>query len=128
MIASSKPAEPPPRRVLYITKDLPSLMQGRDEVMVISFDGLTAACLATFRPDAVLFSLFSADEDATGILSRLHELGYVGDCLVMCPNLPKPRQIEAELRGIAPGIRVQLLMSDAPPLQTPPQSAGLSRL
>lgn len=127
-MASSQPAAPPPRRVLYITADLPSLMQGRDEVKVISFDGLTAACLAAFRPDAVLFALFSAGEDATGILSRLHELGYVGDCLVLCPNLPKPRQIEAELSGIAPGMRVQLLTSDAPPPEAPPQTAGLSRL
>lgn len=127
-MASSQPAEPRPRRILYITAERLPPVQGRDEVIVISFGGLTAACLAEFRPEAILFPLFSAEEDATGILSRLHDLGFSGDCLVLCPNLPKPRQIEAELRGIAPGMRVQVLTSDTPPPEAPPQTAGLSRL
>ena len=128
MTAASQDAAPPPRRMLYITAVTPALVQGRDEVKVIRFAGLTAACLAGFRPDVVLFSLFSIAEDATGILARLHELAYHGDCLVLCPKLPKPGLIEAELRALAPGMRVQVLISDAAAPDVPAQTAGLSRL
>lgn len=126
--AASQDTDLTPRRMLYITAVAPPLVQGRDEVKVIRFAGLTAACLAGFRPEVVLFPLFSIAEDATGILTRLHELGYQGECLVLCPNLPKPRLIEAELRALAPGIRVQVLASDAAAPEAPPQTAGLSRL
>lgn len=128
MTAASQDAALLPRRMLYITAVKPALVQGRDEVKVIRFAGLTADCLAHFRPDVVLFPLFSIAEDATIILTRLHELGYQGECLVLCPNLPKPRLIEAELRALAPDIRVQVLASDAAAPEAPPQTAGLSRL
>jgi len=128
MTAASQDAALSPRRMLYITTVTPALVQGRDEVKVIRFAGLTADCLAGFRPDVVLFPLFSIAEDASVILTRLHELGYQGECLVLCPNLPKPRLIEAELRALAPGIRVQVLASDAAAPEALPQTAGLSRL
>lgn len=128
MTAASQDAALSPRRMLYITAVTPALVQGRDEVKVIRFAGLTADCLAGFRPDVVLFPLFSIAEDASVILTRLHELGYQGECLVLCPNLPKPRLIEAELRALAPGIRVQVLASDAAAPDALPQTAGLSRL
>ena len=128
MTAASQDAALSPRRMLYITAVTPALVQGRDEVKVIRFAGLTADCLAGFRPDVVLFPLFSIAEDASVILTRLHELGYQGECLVLCPNLPKPRLIEAELRALAPGIRVQVLASDAAAPEALPQTAGLSRL
>lgn len=102
------------RRLLYISAGQVPVASGRDQVTTLAFEALTLERLQAIAPDLVVFPLVSATQDAAVIIAKLQELGYRGQCLVLCPKLPKPGLIEAELRALGPGLEVQVLASDAP--------------
>lgn len=105
---------PPSRRILYLAGGEDALASQDTMVFSLSFAQLNATELARIAPDMVVFPLFSATLDAIVVISRLHELGYCGHCLVLTPRLPKPHLIEAELRSHSGAMQIQLLTSDAP--------------
>lgn len=111
---SSQAQTPPSRRILYLAggEDAPISPDG--QIFTLPFAALNAAELARIAPDQVVFPLFSASLDAIVILTRLHDLGYCGRCIVLTPRLPKPHLIAAELRGYSGAMQVELLASDAP--------------
>lgn len=61
---------------------------------------LTAEVLKCLQPDLIILPLFSADYDATSAIETLLELGYTGRVTVLAPQLPNPRLVERELRGL----------------------------
>jgi len=73
------------------------------------FEDMTAALLLTHKPDLVLMPLFADDFDCISAIERLELFGFTGRMLVLAPNLPKPRQVEAELRGLGCGERLVLI-------------------
>lgn len=109
---------PTPKRILYIATGstaglhYPDALQN-DKQLTLPFEAVTAAALADFAPDLVVFPLFSGATDATDILTGLKNLGYKGRCLVLTQTLPRPKLIEAELRSYAGEIIVELVMTNA---------------
>lgn len=120
----------------------------------LAFAALDAATLARLQPDLVVFALFGPPlfgpplygpalfgpalfgpaqtnaaeqgppQDAIAVIERLLALGYAGRMVVICPTLPAPKLVEAELRsagtGGGPGPRLTLL------IWQPAQAPGLS--
>jgi hypothetical protein len=79
---------------------------------------LDRSVLASVTPDLVLCALVAADlaaGDAFALVEKLEQLGYPGRILVLCPNLPRPAMIEAELRALGPGPRLTLIARDRAP-------------
>lgn len=70
---------------------------------------ITAQLLASLRPDRVICALFGPAQDAYAVVEQLESLGYDGAITVLCPDLPRPKLVEAELRAIGPGLRLTLL-------------------
>lgn len=100
------------RRLLYISAGPAPALQAEARVKAIGFDELTASLMKAFAPDVVVFPLLSVAQDATVVIGRLQELGFSGQCLVLCPNLPRPKLIEAELRSLGRKMKIQVLPSD----------------
>ena len=106
------------RRILYVTagssstKGYPDFPQA-DQILALPFEAVTQAALAEFAPELVVFPLFSGALDATEVLTALNGLGYRGRCLVLTQSLPRPKLIEAELRGYAGDMAVELMVIDA---------------
>ncbi len=78
----------------------------------VGFEELDAACLSQINPELLVFPLFSAGWDAALVLLRLKSLGYRGTCLVLAPNLPRPKMVEQELRAICPNMQIKVITSD----------------
>jgi hypothetical protein len=81
-------------------------------VPCVSLTALTAEVLRRVSPDLVLCALFAADlaaGDAFALVERLQSLRYRGRILVICPTLPRPDMIEAELRALGPGPLLTLI-------------------
>ena len=78
----------------------------------ITFARLDAASLAELQPDLVIFPLFGAGQDAIAVIERLQALGYPGRMVVICPRLPNPKLVETELRQLALGARLMLVIWD----------------
>lgn len=87
----------------------PLIRDERGCVITTSLTELTASLLETARPDRVIFTLFGAGVDAYAVIERLEDLGYAGAITVLCPPLPRPKLVEAELRAQGPGRRLTLL-------------------
>jgi hypothetical protein len=93
-------------RVLHIgTGDAP------EGAAQISFEALDADCLHDINPELLIFPLFAAGWDAALVLIRLKSLGYHGTCLVLAPNLPRPKMVEQELRAICPNMQIKVITS-----------------
>lgn len=105
--------DPSQRRLLYISSGPAPALQAEATVKAIGFEELTGRLLQAFAPDVVVFPLLSVAQDATIVIGRLQELGFSGQCLVLCPNLPRPKLIEAELRSLGRKMTIQVLASDA---------------
>jgi hypothetical protein len=106
---------PTPKRILYITAGSTTGLQypdasQNDKLMTLSLEAVTTSALADFTPDLVVFPLFSGAKDATDILTALNNFGYRGRCLVLTQSLPRPKLIEAELRGYAGEMQVELMI------------------
>lgn len=78
-----------------------------------SFAHLDRALLEKVAPDRVVVPLISATLDAIQALIRLDAMGYRGTLCALTTRLPKPKMVLSELRGVAPGIAVQLIVTDA---------------
>ncbi|MDB5661375.1 MAG: hypothetical protein JWS10_3990 [Cypionkella sp.] len=102
------------RRILYLAGGEHAPISQDALIFTIPFAQLSAEELARVSPDTVVFPLFTANLDATVILTELKALGYRGRCLVLTPRLPKPHLIEAELRGCGGAMQIELLTTDAP--------------
>lgn len=113
-LGSSQDQNPPGRRILYLAGGEAAAVSQDALIFSVVFAQLDANELARIAPDLVVFPLFSATLDATVVLTRLNDLGYSGQCLVLTPRLPKPHLIAAELRSYQGAMQVQLLPSDAP--------------
>ena len=74
-----------------------------------SFSDLDAAFLSAHGPSLVILPLFAASYDAMTAVERLEGLGYACRIAVLAPALPKPKLVEAELRGLGPGARLTLI-------------------
>lgn len=113
MAATLNPSQ---RRILYIigstssTKNHPEFSV-TDTLLTLPFEAVTAAALSNFAPDLVVFPLFSGALDATDVLTALDGFGYGGRCLVLAESLPRPKLIEAELRGYAGRMHVELILT-----------------
>ncbi len=110
----------------------------------LAFAALDAATLARLQPDLVVFALFGPalfgpalfgpaqtnaaeqgpPQDAIAVIERLLALGYAGRMVVICPTLPAPKLVEAELRstGTGGGLGPRLTLL----IWQPPQAPGLS--
>lgn len=101
---------------------LVAMTVGQDEPAAhcLPLSALDSEALLQLKPDLVVCPLFGAGPDATAVIERLQQLGYSGPIVVICPHLPKPKLVEAELRQLGPGQRLRLLMVDGA------QDAGLS--
>lgn len=78
----------------------------------ITLSELDAASLRRAAPDLILCALFTADlaaGDAFALVERLETLHYRGRILVICPALPRPAMIEAELQALGPGPLLTLI-------------------
>lgn len=110
------PADPPHHigeRLLCvdISAQAPAMLRDRNgTILTTSLADLTAEVLAQARPDRVICPLFGAGLDAYSVIERLEALGYAGEIAVLCPPLPRPKLVEAELRAQGPGHRLTLLM------------------
>jgi hypothetical protein len=117
-IQMQTPADPPSpigERLLYvdISANAPALLHELQGTMLTTaLAELTAELLVQARPDRVICPLFGAGLDAYSVIERLEALGYAGEIAVLCPPLPRPRLVEAELRAQGPGQRLTLLMLD----------------
>lgn len=100
-------AETSSERVLAI--DLPDATSG-DATLKVRLEALDAALLSEHRPERVVFALFGPGQDAMAVIERLEALGYAGQITVICPSLPRPKLVEAELRAMGPGKRLSLLI------------------
>jgi hypothetical protein len=70
---------------------------------------LTAQFLADHAPKLIILPLFAAQYDAMTAIEMLETLGYSSQIAVLAPKLPKPKLVEAELRGLGPGARLTLI-------------------
>ncbi len=71
---------------------------------------LNADLLARVLPDHVVFPLLSRHHDAMAVIERLQALSYAGPMTVVAPSLPRAALVEAELRALGPGRRLNLLV------------------
>jgi len=83
-------------------------------VMTTHLQALTSAVLRTADPDLVICALMaqSADDsgaDVVALIEKLQSLGYGGRIAVLCPYLPRPDLVQAELRALGPGARLTLI-------------------
>lgn len=78
------------------------------------FEDLTAAALAGFLPAVVVMPLLSHRVDAMQILQKLGQLGYGGSALVICPALPEPALVAAEMQASFPQMQIILLPPGTP--------------
>lgn len=115
-IAASLPLLPDTGRLLVVghgTGCKTSGLTGPQSIVpYIALDALDAETLRKAAPDLVLCALFAADlasGDAFALVERLETLHYRGRILVICPTLPSPRMIEAELQALGPGPLLTLI-------------------
>lgn len=79
------------------------------DLLHVSLAQLDAAFLEAHQPSLIIFPLFTATFDATAAIEQLQALGYAGRLAVLAPDLPNPRLVEAELRGMGPGNRLTVI-------------------
>lgn len=116
--AYAEPSDEP--RLLIVGMDLANAIDG---VASISLNALTPSIIAQHQPDVILFALFSPMQDAISVIERLELIGYGGHIRVICPVLPKPALVEAELRALGPGLRLSVIVAGSGD-----HTSGLSRL
>lgn len=75
----------------------------------LRLDALSLDLLASLEPSLIILPLFAATYDAAKGIEVLEGLGYKGKLVVLAPALPKPRLVEAELRGLGPSARLTLV-------------------
>lgn len=109
------PPQDPPWRVLVIGARLPVVHDTTNgtEIAGTAYADLTAALLQRLRPDVVVCPLFGGGFDAEMVIERLVTLGFRGRMRVLCPPLPSPQLVQAELGALAPGIAVTLAVLSA---------------
>lgn len=82
------------------------------DVLILSLAELSNEIVTGFNPDAVVFSLFGLNDDATLVVARLGEIGFRGKCIVLAPPLPRLELIKAELTSISPALTLELITLD----------------
>jgi|APEBP8051073178_1049388.scaffolds.fasta_scaffold00020_249 hypothetical protein len=83
-------------------------------VVVGSLGRLTAQLVDKVAPEMVVLPLMANGQDAVQVITRLDELSYAGQVVVLAPTLPDPAMVERELRATAPGLRLRLVMPPQP--------------
>jgi len=122
-MSPDRPPATDPEIVLAI--DLPDLSP-LSGVVAVRLTEVDADLLARLAPSRVICPLMSPAGDALQIIAHLVCLGFGGPITVLAPQLPRPRMVERELRLLAAGAHVELII--LPPDQAPPgQGAGMSR-
>ena len=108
-----RPTLPETAKLLVIGLEQGSLSGGTAKpVPYVPLAALDAKALHQAAPDLVICALFAADlaaGDAFALIERLESLRYRGRILVICPSLPCPDMIEAELQALGPGPRLTLI-------------------
>ncbi|MFZ5751263.1 MAG: hypothetical protein ACOY5U_09370 [Pseudomonadota bacterium] len=113
-------AIPVPRsalRLLSIEVDEPALASAMTADARLAAGSLAAArigqidgrLLERLQPDLVLAPLLGEGFDILDVAQALTAAGYAGRLLAICPKLPNPRGVQAELRGHCKGFSVELL-------------------
>ena len=65
--------------------------------------------LAQLAPLRVFLPLVGRNQDAIQMILTLQSWGYAGPLTVLAPALPDRAMVEAELRALGPGLRLDLL-------------------
>lgn len=113
-------AIPVPRsalRLLSIEVDEPALASAMTADARLAAGSLAAVrigqidgrLLERLQPDLVLAPLLGEGFDILDVAQTLTAAGYAGRLLAICPKLPNPRGVQAELRGHCRGFSVELL-------------------
>ena len=84
--------------------------------MTTHLQALNAKVLVQANPEVVICALFAPESSASGadvvaLIDRLQALGYHGRIAVLCPDLPRPDLVQAELRALGPGDRLTLILA-----------------
>lgn len=82
-------------------------------LVACGLSSLDRALLDRIAPHWVVCPLLADGFDATQVISRLLQLGYTGQVMVIAPKLPDPAMVERELRALAPGMRLSLRLTEA---------------
>jgi len=80
----------------------------------IDYTELDRPVLERFNPDIVLAPLVGAGFDALDLAARLQAFEFTGRLRVLCPKLPRPEMVTAELHAQAPDIDCDLLQITQP--------------
>lgn len=88
-----------------------ALRQSHGSLVVCAFASLERALLDRVSPRSVVCPLMAEGFEALQVLTLLRQAGYAGDVMVVAPPLPDPRMVERELRAVAPGLRVTLILT-----------------
>lgn len=100
--------EPPCALVIGArTQEIPPVVPGT-RVLEAKIDSLTPELLARHRPTAAACPLIGPGFDAIDVARRLEALGFRGELCVLCPHLPEPDAVLAELAPHAPSLQVVL--------------------
>ncbi len=81
---------------------------------------LSAAQIHVHPINRAICALFSVagdpNNDAISVIEALGQFGFGGEIVVLAPPLLRPKMVEAELRGLARGMRLRLMAGALPPL------------
>jgi hypothetical protein len=78
----------------------------------VSYDELTTTLLDQLSPDIVLAPLLGQGFDALDLAVMLADYGYKGRFRALCPKLPNPNLVLAEVKSLCPDIDFDLFVID----------------
>lgn len=73
-------------------------------IILTSFADLSRELLDRVKPRLVLSPLLARDFDCIDLAQMLFTLGFAGQYRVVSSDLPDPRVVVAEIRGLCPGL------------------------
>ncbi len=85
------------------------LRRSNASVIACSFAALDGALLNNVAPVAVAFPLMADGFDATQVLGRLTQIGFLGEVIIFAPRLPNRDMVLCELRGLAPTLSLDII-------------------
>jgi ABC-type Fe3+-hydroxamate transport system substrate-binding protein len=74
------------------------------------FQNLSSELLAELHPDLILSPLMAENFDATDLARLLQAVGYLGAYRAVTNELPNPRVVVTEVRGMAPAVDFDLFI------------------
>lgn len=79
------------------------------QIAFAEFHEITDELLQALTPDIVMSPVLTRAFDCLDLAQTLHEKGFRGRLRIVAPDLPNPRVIQSEIRGLCPGLDVAFI-------------------